>query len=188
MHIIGVDEAGRGPLAGPVVAAAVILDDSNLPSGLDDSKKLSLKKRESLYEIIINKALAYSVVEIDSLLIDKINILQATLQAMKQAVLDITSKINANLVLIDGNRIIDKELSIEQKAIINGDALIPQIMAASIIAKVYRDRLMSTYDEKYPEYGFIKHKGYGTKMHYEALKNFGPCPIHRLTFRGVISE
>lgn len=188
MNIIGVDEAGRGPLAGPVVAAAVILNDNNMPEGLNDSKQLSPRKREYLYKIILEKSIIYSIVEIDASIIDKINILQATLLAMKQAVENINIKIQSDLVLIDGNRIISNDLAIEQKAIINGDALIPQIMAASILAKVYRDTLMLDYDSKYPGYGFLKHKGYGTKMHYEALRNLGPSPIHRLTFRGVKSE
>ena len=188
MLIVGVDEAGRGPLAGPVVAAAVIFKPSDIPLGLNDSKKLSEKKREVLYDEIISRAAYFSITEISSVEIDRINILQASLLAMKKSVLSIYKKTPIDLILIDGNQTLGKDLVLSQKAIIKGDTLIQEIMAASILAKVHRDRLMKKFEDEYPGYGFVKHKGYGTKLHLEALKRLGPCAIHRLTFRGVVQS
>lgn len=179
--IAGVDEAGRGPLAGPVVAAAVILDPKNPIQGLTDSKKLSEKKREKLYDEILNKALAYAIGSADVCEIDNINILQATLLAMKRAVEGLPTK--PTLVWIDGN--CAPQISYPTKTIIGGDLLEPVISAASIIAKVTRDRIMLDYDEKYPQYGFSGHKGYGTALHLDALQKFGASPIHRRSFAPV---
>jgi ribonuclease HII len=186
MLIVGVDEAGRGPLAGPVIAAAVIFKPNDIPLGLNDSKKLSEKKREILYYEIVNRAAYFSIAEITSVQIDQINILRASRLAMKTCVLSIVKKTPIDLVLIDGNQTLGSDLMLSQKAIIKGDTLIQEIMAASILAKVHRDRLMKKFEDEYPGYGFVKHKGYGTQMHLEALKRLGPCPIHRLTFRGVV--
>ena len=185
--IAGVDEAGRGPLAGPVVAACVIIDKNfnlDLPEMklINDSKKLSSKKRELLFSLIKNQALSVEISVINNEAIDKINILQASLLAMKKSILK--SKIKPDLVLIDGNQKIPK-LEISQENIINGDARVWVIAAASIIAKVSRDFLMKELDKKYPEYGFIKHKGYGTKFHFQKLIEYGPCPIHRKSFAPV---
>ena len=188
MLIVGVDEAGRGPLAGPVVAAAVIFKPNDIPLGLNDSKKLSEKKREVLYDEIISRAAYFSITEISSVEIDRINILQASLLAMKKSVLSIYKKTPIDMILIDGNQTLGKDLVLSQKAIIKGDTLIQEIMAASILAKVHRDRLMKKFEDEYPGYGFVKHKGYGTKLHLEALKRLGPCAIHRLTFRGVVQS
>lgn len=177
--VAGIDEAGRGPLAGPVVCACVIMPMSEVDiiDGIDDSKKLSEKKREELFEKITKKALSYSIVEIDEKTIDKINILNATKLGMKKALESL--KIKPEIVLIDAVKI---ESNILQENIIKGDALSYNIAAASILAKVYRDRLMKKYDEQFPIYNFAKHKGYGTKEHIQKLKEFGPCPIHRSTF------
>lgn len=177
--VAGIDEAGRGPLAGPVVCACVIMPMSEVDiiDGIDDSKKLSEKKREELFEKITKKALSYSIVEIDEKTIDKINILNATKLGMKKALESL--KIKPEIVLIDAVKI---ESNILQENIIKGDALSYNIAAASILAKVYRDRLMKKYDEQFPIYDFAKHKGYGTKEHIQKLKEFGPCPIHRSTF------
>ena len=179
--IAGVDEVGRGPLAGPVVTAAVILDPNNPIQGLNDSKKLSEKKREALAIEIINKALAYSYgrAEIDE--IDDINILHATMLAMQRAVAGLSIK--PTLVLVDGNRTPD--FSIPAEAIIKGDGKIAEISAASIIAKVLRDNEMCEMDRLYPGYGFSGHKGYPTKAHLAALESQGICPIHRLSFAPV---
>jgi ribonuclease HII len=182
--VAGVDEVGRGCLAGAVVAAAVVLDLSKpLPEGLNDSKKLTAKKRETIAEEIRTNALTYAIAQIEADEIDRINILQATKKAMIAAV----GKLNpaADFLLIDAVQL--KELSLPQKAIIHGDAISASIAAASIIAKTYRDNLMSELDKIYPEYGFARHAGYGTKAHFEALKNHGACPLHRKTFRGVLS-
>lgn len=179
--IAGVDEAGRGPLAGPVVAAAVILDPTKPILGLNDSKKLTEKKREKLFEEIREKALCYSITRATATEIDQINILQATMLAMKRAVESLPQV--PGLVLIDGNRCPD--ISIPARAIIGGDGLEDVISAASILAKVARDRLMRLYDRYYPEYGFGKHKGYGTAMHMQALKSVGPCRQHRMSFAPV---
>ena len=176
--ICGVDEAGRGPLAGPVCAAAVILPpDSDIP-GLNDSKKLSDKKRRELYPVIKEKAVAYSVVLVDHETIDEINILQATLSAMEQAIAGL--EVKPDLALIDGNR--EKDFGVPCKTVIHGDSLSASIAAASVLAKVTRDDVMTEMAIQYPQYGFEIHKGYGTKAHYEALTAHGPSPIHRMTF------
>ncbi len=177
--ICGIDEAGRGPLAGPVSVGAVImpLDDADIIAGINDSKKLSAKKRDELYDIIKNKAVAYSCIMLDNNIIDEINILETTKRAMYNAIESL--KIKPELVLIDA---VNLNLDTESKAIIKGDATSYNIAAASIIAKVTRDRLMDEYDAMYPEYNFKSNKGYGTKEHIEAIKKYGPCPIHRKTF------
>ena len=177
-YICGVDEAGRGPLAGPVFAAAVILPEDYEIDGVNDSKKLSEKKREKLFDEIIEHALAYSIKSCDNFTIDDINILAATMQTMKNAVYSLTIK--PDIVFVDGNRL--PELDIPAEYVIHGDAVSASIAAASILAKVSRDRFMYEMDKKYPEYDFAKHKGNGTKLHYEKLREFGPCEIHRLTF------
>lgn len=183
MLICGVDEAGRGPLAGKVVAAAVILDPARPIQGLNDSKKLSEKKRDSLYQEIIEKSLAYAIAEASVLEIDTLNILQASLLAMQRAIIQLNPQ--ANKALIDGNKI-PQQLLIPAEAIIGGDGLIAEISAASILAKVSRDRQLYALDQLYPEYGFAKHKGYGTKLHLEALAKYGPIAgIHRISFAPV---
>ena len=179
--VAGVDEAGRGPLAGPVVAAAVILPLSASLQGLDDSKKLSEKKREELFPKIQTEAIAYGVAIVNRQVIDDINILQATRLAMKQAVEKLGSV--PDLLLIDGNQKI--ESSLDQWAIVKGDAKSFSIAAASVLAKVTRDHLMEENHRKYPQYEFAQHKGYGTKQHRELIAQHGPCPIHRRTFKGV---
>lgn len=179
--IAGVDEAGRGPLAGPVVAAAVILDPKKPIQGLTDSKKLSEKMREKLYSEIMNNALASAIGFSDVQEIDNINILQATLLAMARAVDGLLIK--PTEVWIDGNQ--TPKISYPSKTIISGDLLEPCISAASIIAKVTRDRVMLDYDRKYPQYGFSAHKGYGTAIHLEALQKYGASPIHRQSFAPV---
>ena len=179
--IAGIDEAGRGPLAGPVVCAGVVipLEKENLIDGINDSKKLSAKKRDILFDQIVEKATDYAVVEIDEDTIDKINILNATKLGMRQALQNLKQK--PTVVLIDAVKI---DTDIKQENIIKGDAKSYTIACASILAKVYRDRLMLKYAEKYPEYQFEKHKGYGTKIHIEALKKYGKCKIHRNSFIG----
>lgn len=177
--VAGVDEAGRGPLAGPVCAAAVILPVDLEIEGLNDSKKLSEKKREKLYDIIIDKAVAYDIQLVDNEIIDEINILQATMLAMTNAVNSLSVK--PDFVIIDGNRL-PEQLEIPAKAVVKGDAKSMSIAAASILAKVTRDRLMLELAKEYPEYEFERHKGYGTKLHCEKLREFGPCKIHRKTF------
>jgi len=180
-NIAGIDEAGRGPLAGPVVAAAVILlSKINIPE-LNDSKKLSPKKREELFPKIQEMSVAFSVAVIDQEVIDEINILQAARLAMKKAVE--TLKITPGLLLIDGNQKIDSNLN--QWAIVKGDSRSLTIAAASVLAKVTRDRIMDDYHKLYPQYGFDRHKGYGTKLHRNLIQEHGPCPIHRKTFKGV---
>lgn len=177
--ICGVDEAGRGPLCGPVCAAAVILPDDCEIEGLNDSKKISEKKRELLFDIITQKAVCYSIQFIDNNVIDEINILNATMLCMTNAV---NSLENApDYVIIDGNKTPD-ELKIPCESVVKGDAKSMSIAAASILAKVSRDRLMYEYDRQYPEYNFAKHKGYGTKAHYEAIFEHGISPIHRKSF------
>lgn len=176
--ICGIDEAGRGPLAGPVCAAAVILPFGCEIDGLNDSKKLTEKKREALFEVVQERALAYSIALVDHKIIDEINILEATFLAMRQAAEGL--QIPADYALVDGNR--SKGLSIPHECVVGGDAKSPSIAAASILAKVTRDRLMLDYAAQYPEYLFEKHKGYGTKAHYEAILAHGPSPIHRMTF------
>lgn len=177
--IAGIDEAGRGPLAGPVVCASVImpLDENNLIEGINDSKKLSHKERERLYPLIIEKAISYCIVEIDNDIIDKINILNATKLGMKKALNALSVK--PDIVLVDAVKI---DTYLPQDNIIKGDSLSYNIASASILAKVYRDRLMMKYDLKYPEYQFTKHKGYGTKLHIENIKKYGKCNLHRQTF------
>lgn len=182
-NIAGVDEAGRGPLAGPVCAAAVILPIDCEIEGLDDSKKLTEKKREKLYDIIIEKALAYKIELVDNIVIDDINILNATMLAMTNAVNGLSLK--PDFVLIDGNRL-PAQLEIPAEAIVKGDSKSMSVAAASILAKVTRDRLMLEHAENYPQYEFERHKGYGTKLHCEKLREFGPCEIHRKTFIGKI--
>jgi ribonuclease HII len=177
--IAGIDEAGRGPIAGPVVAAAVIINRNTIIKGIDDSKKLSQKKREELYPKIQTMAHGISVVR--SEVIDKINILQATRLAMKQAVEKLLT--SPNILLIDGNQKI--ESTIEQWTIVKGDTKSISIAAASILAKVTRDQIMDKYHNKYPQYEFSRHKGYGTQRHRDLIAQYGPCPIHRKTFRGV---
>ncbi len=176
--ICGVDEAGRGPLAGPVCAAAVILPENTIIEGVNDSKKLSEKKREALFEVIKSEALSYSIAYSSVEEIESINILNATMLAMKRAVEGLDVK--ADYAMIDGNRLPD--LSIDSEFIIKGDAKSMSIACASILAKVSRDRLLYKYAEEYPQYGFDKHKGYGTKAHTAAIKEYGPCPYHRLSF------
>lgn len=177
--ICGVDEAGRGPLAGPVCAAAVILPENCVIDGLNDSKKISEKKREMLFDIIIEKALAYSIAFGTLEEIEEYNILEATYIAMNRAIEGLNIK--ADFALIDGNRV-PKGIKIPCETVVKGDAHSCSIAAASILAKVTRDRLMLEYDKKYPQYLFAKHKGYGTKAHYEAIKQYGVCEIHRLSF------
>ena len=173
----GMDEAGRGPLAGPVVAAAVVMPLDDVIPGVDDSKKLTEKKREQLFDQIIQKAIAYKIVAVDEKVIDDINILNATKKAMTECVYGLS--VRPNIVLVDAVKL---SLEVPTKAIIKGDALSYSIGAASILAKVYRDRLMREYDALYPWYGFAQNKGYGTKDHIDALKSVGPSPIHRRTF------
>lgn len=177
-NICGVDEAGRGPLCGPVVAGAVILPKEYDILYINDSKKLSEKKREELYDEISEKALAWSVGIVSPERIDEINILQATYEAMRIAIQNLS--IVPDILLNDAVTI--PEVDIRQVSIIKGDAKSQSIAAASIMAKVTRDRIMAQYDMMYPEYGFLKNKGYGTKQHIEAIKEIGPCPIHRRTF------
>lgn len=183
--ICGVDEAGRGPLVGAVVAGAVVLDPNNPIEGLKDSKKLSSARREYLYEQIMEKAKAWGVGEASPAEIDDINILQATMLAMRRAIEDLTSRLGAwpDKALIDGNRCPD--LPIAAEAIIKGDAKEPAISAASIIAKVTRDRQMQLLHERHPEYGFAQHMGYPTEAHFAALKQFGACDQHRRSFSPV---
>ena len=177
-YIAGVDEAGRGPLAGPVYAAAVILPESAFIAGINDSKKLSEKRREELFDVITETALAYSIFSIDEKRIDEINILNATFEAMNGAVNNL--KIKPEYVLIDGNRI--NGITLPHETVVKGDSKSISIAAASILAKVSRDRYITEIAKQYPEYGFEKHKGYGTATHTEAILKYGPCPIHRRTF------
>ncbi len=176
--VCGIDEAGRGPLAGPVAAAAVILPPDRDISFLNDSKKLSPKKRDELFDIIRAEAVAFSVTLIDAQRIDEINILQATYEAMRQAVSGLQTRPDVlvnDAVTIPG-------IDLPQAAVVKGDAKCISVAAASILAKVTRDRLMEEYDALYPGYGFAKHKGYGTTAHIEAIRTLGPCPIHRRSF------
>ena len=176
--VCGVDEAGRGPLAGPVCAAAVILPPDIQIEGLNDSKKLTDKKRRELFDVITAQAVSYAVAFCDEKAIDEINILQATFRAMRQAVESLD--VRPELALVDGNRAAD--FGVPVRTIVKGDSLSASIAAASILAKVSRDRLMEQYDGTYPQYGFAVHKGYGTQRHYDALREYGPCPIHRMSF------
>lgn len=177
--ICGVDEAGRGPLAGPVYAAAVILSPDRPIEGLNDSKKLSEKKREALYDVIMERAEAYCIASASVAEIEQYNILGATYLAMTRAVEGLS--VQPQLALIDGNRI-PPQLSVPAQTVVKGDAQSESIAAASILAKVTRDRLLVELDAQYPEYGFAVHKGYGTKAHTAALKEYGPCPEHRPSF------
>jgi ribonuclease HII len=181
LNVAGIDEAGRGALAGPVVAAAVVFPEGIEIAGIDDSKKLTPSKRESLFSLIMEKSLAVNVGIGEYDLIDEVNILQATLLSMKKAVLGLPTC--PDYLLVDGNCSIP--VNIPQKAIIKGDSISFSIAAASIIAKVTRDRLMVEFDEIYPGYGFADHKGYGCASHLAAIAELGPCEIHRKTFRGV---
>lgn len=176
--VCGVDEAGRGPLAGPVCAAAVILPANTIIGGVNDSKKLSEKKREALFDVIKEKSLSYSIAFASVEEIEDMNILNATMLVMKRAVEGLNIK--ADYAMIDGNRLPNLEIPAEY--IIKGDAKSMSIACASILAKVSRDRLCYRYAEEYPQYGFDKHKGYGTKLHREAIIEYGPCPYHRMSF------
>ena len=182
--VCGVDEAGRGPLAGPVCAAAVILPPELVIPGLNDSKKLTDKKRRELYDIITAEAVSYGIAFASEKEIDEINILQATFLAMARAMEKLTPQ--PELALIDGNR--TKDFGLPVRTIVKGDSLSASIAAASILAKVTRDRLMEEFDAQYPQYGFAVHKGYGTKRHYAALTEFGPCEEHRMTFLKKLYE
>jgi len=179
--VAGVDEAGRGPLAGPVVAAAVILDEIHPIAGLADSKKLSAARRERLYDEIRAKALCCCIAQASVEEIERLNILQATLLAMQRAVAGL--RLRPGLVLVDGNRL--PLLDMRAEAIVKGDAKVAAISAASILAKVTRDRGLLTLDQRYPQYGFARHKGYGTTEHLQALRLHGPCPEHRRGFAPV---
>ncbi|MBQ5417409.1 MAG: ribonuclease HII [Oscillospiraceae bacterium] len=174
----GIDEAGRGPLAGDVYAAAVVFDDDTFIEGINDSKKLSEKKRSELYDIIIQKAAAYSVGTASAAEIDEHNILRATFIAMRRAYDGLGIK--PSFAIVDGNR--DPSLGIRTMTVVKGDGISASIAAASIIAKVSRDRYMTELAEKYPEYQFEKHKGYPTKLHYEMIRQYGPSPVHRMSF------
>lgn len=176
--VCGVDEAGRGPLAGPVCAAAVILPGGVIIDGVNDSKKLSEKKRESLFDVIREQALSYSIAYATVDEIEEINILNATMLAMRRAIDGL--EIKADYAMIDGNKI--PPIDIDAECIVKGDAKSMSIACASILAKVSRDRLLYKYAEEYPMYGFDKHKGYGTKVHREAILKYGPCPYHRKSF------
>ncbi|UCV00824.1 ribonuclease HII [Acidovorax radicis] len=179
--VAGVDEAGRGPLAGPVVAAAVILDDIHPIAGLADSKKLSPARRERLYDEIRARALCCSIAEASVEEIDRLNILQATMLAMRRAVMGL--RLKPAMVLVDGNRL--PLLDVQAEAIVKGDALVPAISAASILAKVHRDRWCVQVHEEFPQYGFAGHKGYGTAVHMQALREHGACIHHRRSFAPV---
>ncbi len=178
-YICGIDEAGRGPLAGPVVVAAVIMPRNSMIEGVNDSKKVSEKKREALYDIITNEAISYGVGIIDQKEIDRVNILNATKEGLTMAVKELSPK--PDTIIVDALNNIDT-LGIPYKSIIKGDAKCYSISAASIIAKVTRDRIMRQWDELYAQYGFAKHKGYGTASHIQAIKEYGPCPLHRKSF------
>ena len=177
-YVCGVDEAGRGPLAGPVCAAAVILPKGLIIEGVNDSKKLTEKKREALFDVICDSAVAYSIAFADVEEIENVNILRATMNTMKRAVEGLPVK--ADFAFIDGNTF--PPLEIQGECIVKGDAKSMSVACASILAKVSRDRLMLEYAKEYPQYGFEKHKGYGTKVHREALLEYGPSPVHRPSF------
>ncbi len=182
--LCGTDEAGRGPLAGPVVAAACILPRGVLPEGLDDSKKLTERKRETLYEWITENAVSWCVASASPEEIDEINILEASLLAMRRAISGLS--VQPDLVLVDGN--VDRDFPLPAKAVVSGDALSPSIAAASILAKVTRDRMCADYEMLYPGYGFEKHKGYPTPAHKLAVFEKGPCPIHRRSFLNFLTR
>lgn len=180
--VAGVDEAGRGPLAGPVVVAAVILDPARPIDGIADSKQLSPKRREALYALIIENALAHAIIRVEATEIDRVNILNATLDGMTRALQELAMV--PKLALIDGNRL-PKVLPCPARAIVRGDATEPSIGAASILAKVSRDRILVEYESRWPGYGFAQHKGYPSPAHLEALSRLGPCPEHRRSFAPV---
>ncbi len=185
-HIAGIDEAGRGPLAGPVVSAAVILPGGFSCPGIDDSKKLSEKKRDALFPFIMEKAVAVGIGLSTHTEIDRLNILQASLLSMKRAVADLVRRPGAtdpDFLLIDGKFTLD--MAVDQSAVVRGDSRSISIAAASIVAKVTRDRLMKDLHDRYPDYGFLQHKGYPTRAHKQAILRYGPCPVHRMTFKGV---
>ena len=179
--LCGVDEAGRGPLAGPVFAAAVILDPDAPIAGLNDSKKLSEKKREALFDLITERAAAYAVASASVEEIEQYNILQATYLAMSRAVEAVSRQKTPSLVLVDGNRL-PPQITLPCRTLVKGDALSASVAAASILAKVSRDRLLLELDRQDPEYAFAQHKGYGTALHYERLAEYGPSPVHRMSF------
>lgn len=179
LYIAGIDEAGRGPLAGPVTVGCVIMPENSMIEGINDSKKISESKREKLYEKIIEEAIAWSVGIVDEKEIDNINILNATKKALTMAINSI--EVKPELIFVDALENIDT-IGIPYKSLIKGDSKVYSISAASIVAKVTRDRIMRKYAEEYPEYGFERHKGYGTANHIKAIKKFGPCPIHRKSF------
>ncbi len=180
--VAGVDEAGRGPLAGPVLIAAVVLDPGRPIAGLDDSKRLSARTRERLYDLIVARASAWAVVRVEAAEIDRINILNATLAGMAHALAALSPP--PTLALIDGNRL-PRSLPCPARAIVHGDALEPAISAASILAKVTRDRILTDYEARWPGYGFAQHKGYPVPAHLAALRRLGPCPEHRRSFAPV---
>lgn len=182
--VCGVDEAGRGPLCGPVVAAACILPLDCEIEGLNDSKKLTEKKREALFDVIMEKAICYSVAQASVEEINRLNILEATLLAMRRAIDGLTIK--PDFALIDGN--VERDFQLPARAVIHGDALSPSIAAASILAKVTRDRMCIDLDAEYPVYGIAKNKGYGSKQHMDALRQYGPAPIHRTKFIRFLNE
>lgn len=184
LHICGVDEAGRGPLCGPVVAAACILPIDCEIEGLNDSKKLSEKKREALFDVITEKAISFSIAQATVEEINELNILEATLLAMRRAIAGLS--IPADFALIDGN--IFRDFPLEGRPVIHGDAISPSIAAASILAKVTRDRMCLDLDREYPVYGIAKNKGYGSKAHMDALRTYGPAPIHRTKFIRFLDE
>jgi len=180
-RIAGIDEAGRGPLAGPVVAAAVVLPDDCTIDGLNDSKRLTAIQRDWVYAAILQGALDYGIGVVSNTEIDRLNILQATREAMRRALAELQQR--PDLVLIDGNQKIASGML--ERTIVRGDVRCASIAAASVVAKVWRDRLMTAYAEQFPGYGFERHKGYPTRAHYICLRALGPCAIHRLSFRGV---
>ncbi len=184
LNVCGVDEAGRGPLCGPVVAAAVILPTGLYIEGLNDSKKLTEAKREKIFDIIIKEAVAYAICEASVEEINSTDILSASLLAMRRAISSLP--VSADYALIDGN--VTRGFELPCRAVVHGDALSPSIAAASILAKVTRDRMCKELDEQYPMYGIAKHKGYGTKVHMEALRKYGPSPIHRTKFIRFLNE
>ncbi|MBO6052308.1 MAG: ribonuclease HII [Clostridia bacterium] len=184
--VCGTDEAGRGPLAGPVVAAAVILPAGLVIPGLDDSKKLTEKRREALYDVICGQALAYGIAQSSAREIDEINILAASLLAMRRAVEIVKQTLVPGVVLVDGNRPTD--FGVPSKTVVHGDAISQSIAAASVLAKVTRDRLLDALDGDYPVYGFAKHKGYPTKEHKLAVYQYGPCPEHRESFLSFLTR
>ncbi len=182
--VCGTDEAGRGPLAGPVYAAAVVLPTDLVIEGLNDSKKLTQKKRELLFDVIKEKAVSWCIAFADNNEIDEINILNASQLAMRRAVAGL--RVTPDIVLVDGN--IARDFEIMAVPIIKGDAISPSIAAASVLAKVARDRFCEEMDKEYPQYNFAKHKGYPTKEHYRAISKYGPCPLHRKTFLKKLHE